>query len=105
MEKKVTNSFQMFMEDTKFIGRAYMDMVMKLSQECALDRKFHELSYISVLSAVRLHSGLRFHVISAKQLGASKEEVKSAVFVGLPAVGIMVIDALEIAMNAYDEAD
>lgn len=35
MAKKVTNSFQMFMEETKSTGKAYMDMVMQLSQESA----------------------------------------------------------------------
>lgn len=48
-------------------------------------------------------SGINFHVKSAKELGASKEEIKSAVLVGLPAVGITVIDALEAALHAYDE--
>lgn len=103
MAKKVTNSFQMFMEETKYIGKAYMDMVMQLSQESALDKKTHELSYISVLAATKMISGINFHVKSAKELGASKEEIKSAVLVGLPAVGITVIDALEVALNAYDE--
>ena len=33
MAKKVTNSFQMFMEETKYAGKAYMDMVMELYDE------------------------------------------------------------------------
>lgn len=103
MAKKVTNSFQMFMEETKYTGKAYMDMVMQMSKESALDRKTHELSYISVLAATKMNSGINFHVKSAKELGASKEEIKSAVLVGLPAVGITVIDALETALNAHDE--
>lgn len=103
MAKKVTNSFQMFMEETKYTGKAYMDMVMQLSQESVLDKKTHELSYISVLAATKMISGIHFHVKSAKELGASKEEIKSAILVGLPAVGITVIDALEVALNAYDE--
>lgn len=95
----------MFMEETSHTGKTYMDMVMALSKESALDRKVHELSYISVLAATNFISGLPFHVKSAKELNASKEEVKSAILVGLPAVGITVIDALEVALNAYDEQD
>ena len=105
MAKKVTNSFQIFMNETQHTGKAFMDMVMKLSQESALDRKTHELSYISVLAATKMISGIDFHVKSAKELGASKEEIKSAVLVGLPAVGITVVDALEIALDAYDTDD
>ena len=48
-------------------------------------------------------SGLDFHVKSAKELGASRNEVKSAVLVGLPVAGITLVDALEAALNAYDE--
>ena len=100
--KNVTNSFSLFMTETPETGKAYMDMVME-SKASALDRKTHELSYISVLAAVRMISGLDFHVKSAKELGASRNEVKSAVLVGLPVAGITLVDALEAALNAYDE--
>lgn len=101
--KNVTNSFSLFMTETPEAGKAYMDMVMKQSQASALDKKTHELAYISVLSAIRMTSGLNFHVKSAKELGATRDEVKSAVLVGLPVAGITLVDALEIALNAYDE--
>ena len=37
-----------------------------------------------------------------KSLGARRDEIISAVLVGLPAVGNIVIQALPIAINAYD---
>lgn len=101
--KNVTNSFSMFMTESPDIGKAYMDMVMKQSQMSVLDRKTHELAYISVLSAIRMTGGLNFHVKSAKDLGATRDEVKSAVLVGLPVAGITLVDSLEAALNAYDE--
>lgn len=101
--KNVTNSFSLFMTETPEAGKAYMDMVMKQSQASALDKKTHELAYISVLSAIRMTSGLNFHVKSAKELGATRDEVKSAVLVGLPVAGITLVGALEVALNAYDE--
>ena len=101
--KNVTNSFSLFMTETPEVGKAYMDMVMKQSEASALDRKTHELTYISVLAAIRMTGGLNFHVKSAKELGASRDEVKSAVLVGLPVAGITLVDALETALSAYDE--
>lgn len=101
--KNVTNSFSMFMTESPDIGKAYMDMVMKQSQMSVLDRKTHELAYISVLSTIRMKGGLNFHVKSAKDLGATRDEVKSAVLVGLPVAGITLVDSLEAALNAYDE--
>lgn len=101
--KNATNSFSVFMTESPDIGKAYMDMVMKQSQMSVLDRKTHELAYISVLSAIRMTGGLNFHVKSAKDLGATRDEVKSAVLVGLPVAGITLVDSLEAALNAYDE--
>lgn len=101
--ENVTNSFTIFLKQTGNTGKAYMDMVMQLSKDSALDRKTHELAYISVLAAIDMTNGLPFHVKSAKQLGASEEEIKSAILVGIPVVGITVIDALEIALQAYQE--
>lgn len=101
--KNVTNGFNLFMTETPETGKAYMDMVMKQSKASALDKKTHELAYISVLAAIRMTGGLNFHVKSAKELGASRDEVKSAVLVGLSVAGITLVDALEAALSAYDE--
>ena len=43
-----------------------------------------------------------FHVQAAKSAGASREEVISAVLVGLPAAGHVVTQALPLAVKAYD---
>lgn len=99
----VSNGFQVFMAEAGPVGAAYMEAVTKMSDASALDQKTAELAYISVLSALRMLGGLPFHVISAKKLGAAREEVKSAVLVGLPAVGLAVTEALPIALNSYDE--
>lgn len=100
--KNATNSFNLFLAENPETGRAYMDLVVKQSQASALDRKTQELAYIAVLSAVRMAGGLKFHVNAAKDLGATREEVKSAVLVGLPVAGITLADALEAALKAYD---
>lgn len=101
--KQVTSSFQTFMKESEEVGKAYMNLVMEESKASALDDKTKELSYIAVLAAVRMLGGIPFHVKSAKSLGATREEVKSAVLVGLPAVGLAVTDAYEIALSSYDE--
>jgi len=60
------------------------------------------LAYIAVLAALHLESGIPFHVRCAKQAGASREEVISAILVGLPAAGHVVTQVLPAAMEAYD---
>lgn len=78
------------------------EVVQKLDAASALDAKTEEIAYISVLAAVRLESGLAFHVKHAKSLGATREEIISAVLLPLPAVGNVVIQALPVALQAYD---
>ena len=49
-----------------------------------------------------LVEGIPFHVGSAKGAGASREEVISAILVGLPAAGHVVTQVLPAAVAAYD---
>ena len=51
----------------------------------------------------RSDSGLPFHVKMAKMHGATRDEVISAVLIGLPAVGNVVTASLPAVLEAYDE--
>jgi alkylhydroperoxidase/carboxymuconolactone decarboxylase family protein YurZ len=77
-------------------------MVQDLAGASALDQKTAALAYLAVLAALRMDSGVPFHVHLAKQLGASRDEIISAVLIGLPAAGHSVTHALPIALGAYD---
>lgn len=98
----VSVSFKTFMEEAPAHQAAWMQAVGKLEEATSLDPKTGELAYIAVLAAARLESGLLFHVRHAKALGATREEIISAVLIGLPAVGNTVIQALPAALEAYD---
>ncbi|MDF2859044.1 MAG: carboxymuconolactone decarboxylase [Neobacillus sp.] len=101
--KNVSNSFQVFLSEAPAHSKAWMDAVQKLDLASTLDKKTEEIAYISVMAAVGLESGMPFHVKSAKKFGATREDVKSAILLGLPAVGNKVIKALPIALDAFDE--
>ena len=99
---KVSKSFELFASEAPEFQKAWMEMVEKIDKASALDKKTEELSYISVLAALGLETGLPFHVLIAKPNGASRDEIISAVLVGLPAVGSKVINSLEIALKTHD---
>lgn len=103
--KNQFTGFQSFMKESNDVGRAYIDMILQQEKSSALDKKTRELAYIAVLSATKIMGGLVYHVQSARDLGASREEVKSAILVGLPAVGLSIIDPLEAALQAYDNTE
>lgn len=102
---KLSNSFLSFAKNTPKQQAIWMKMVSELNEVSALDSKTKALAYLSVLAALRLESGINFHVKHAKSLGATKDEVLSAILVGLPATGNIVVQSIPLAVSAYDEID
>jgi alkylhydroperoxidase/carboxymuconolactone decarboxylase family protein YurZ len=98
----VSHSFQMFFEQASGHAAAWMGAVEGLDAASALDKKTEELAYLAVLAALRMESGVPFHVASAKAAGATRDEVISAILIGLPAVGQVVIQSLPAALTTYD---
>ena len=98
----VSSAFQSFMTEAPSHAKAWSTMVQGLAGATALDRKTAALAYLAVLAALRLESGVPFHVQMAKQLGASREEIISAILIGLPAAGHSVTQLLPIALATYD---
>ncbi|WP_202845210.1 carboxymuconolactone decarboxylase family protein [Luteimonas saliphila] len=99
----VSKAFSMFMQEAPAHAEAWMQVAKSLDAASALDRKTEELAYVAVLAATGNASGIPFHVLSAKSHGASRQEILSAVLIGLPAAGAVVIGALPVALEAYDE--
>lgn len=98
----ISNAFQTFMSEAPQHAQAWGAMVQGLAGASALDKKTSTLAYLAVLAALRLESGIPFHVKAAKEAGAARDEVISAILIGLPAVGNAVTQALPAAIAAYD---
>jgi alkylhydroperoxidase/carboxymuconolactone decarboxylase family protein YurZ len=98
----VSNAFQTFIKEAPQHAQAWGEVVQKLDQASALDKKTEELTYLAVLAALRMEGGIPFHVTTAKQAGATRQEVISAILVGLPAAGHVVTQVLPAAIAAYD---
>ncbi len=101
--KLISKAFEIFMKDAPQHAAAWNSLVQDLSTANALDPKTTALAYLAVLAALGLDSGVPFHVRSAKSAGASREEVISAILVGLPAAGHGVTQALPTAVESFDE--
>lgn len=99
----ISQAFKTFMIEAPTHAKAWGEMVQAVGKANALDAKTGELAYIAVLAALNRVSGIPYHVLSAKAAGATREEVISAVLVGLPAAGHIVTQALPAAIEAYDQ--
>jgi alkylhydroperoxidase/carboxymuconolactone decarboxylase family protein YurZ len=101
-KKLISKAFQTFMQDAPKHAEAWGTLVQELAKASALDTKTGALAYLAVLAALGLESGVPFHVKSAQSAGASREEVISAILVGLPAAGHRVTRALPAAVETFD---
>jgi alkylhydroperoxidase/carboxymuconolactone decarboxylase family protein YurZ len=101
-DKLISDAFQTFLKESPKHAQAWMTATRDLGGASALDTKTHALAYLAVLAALRLESGVPFHVAHAKEAGASRDEVISAILVGLPSAGSVVTQALPAAIRAYD---
>ncbi len=101
-KKLISNAFQTFSEEAPQYAAAWMKLVQSLSSASSLDHKTHNLAYIAVLAALGRVNGIPFHVKMAKKAGASRDEIISAILVGLPPAGHIVTEALPAAIAAYD---
>ena len=101
--KLISDAFQVLLRESPQHAQAWMTAVRGLGDASALDTKTHVLAYLAVLAALRLESGVPFHVAHAREAGASRDEVISAILVGLPAAGHVVTQVLPAALRAYDD--
>ena len=91
-----------FIKEAPAHQAAWMDLICKLENAQKLVAKTAALAYLGILAALRLESGIPFHVKKAKELGTTRNEIISAILLGLPAAGNIVIQSLPIALAAYD---
>jgi alkylhydroperoxidase/carboxymuconolactone decarboxylase family protein YurZ len=97
----VSKAFLSFMTEAPEHAQAWGTMVQGLAKASALDTKTTALAYLAVLAALGLENGVPFHVKAAKEMGATRAEVISAILVGLPAAGHSVTRVLPSAIEAY----
>jgi len=99
----ISNAFQTFLKEAPEHSKAWGGAVQGLSEANKLDSKTTALAYLSLLAALRIESGIPFHVQSAKNSGASREEIISAILLGFPLAGIVVTQVLPAALKSFDE--
>ncbi|WP_304307396.1 carboxymuconolactone decarboxylase family protein [Pseudacidovorax intermedius] len=98
----VSTAFALFMKEAPAHAAAWSQAAQALGAASSLDAKTQALSYLAVLAAIGNTAGVPFHAQAARDLGATRQEVASAVLIGLPAAGATVIASLPAALAAYD---
>lgn len=100
----VSSAFEVFGSEAGAHAAAWMAATAALDEASALDPKTSDLAYLAVRAALRLESGIPFHVPQARRHGATRNEVISTVLLGLQPAGHGVTACLPAALAAYDAA-
>lgn len=98
----VSRGFELFGQEAPRTAAAFGGLVETLAAESALDEKTRHLAYVAVLAATGRTGGIAFHAGLARQAGATHAELVSAALVGMPAVGLGVLDALPAVSATAD---
>ena len=104
MHTRTRHALQSCLDEALGHAEAWLVAGRGLDSATALDEKTLHLATTAVLAAMRQVEALPLHVQLAREAGASRIEVASAVLVGLPAGGSAVLEALPVALQAYDAA-
>ncbi|MEQ9300146.1 MAG: carboxymuconolactone decarboxylase family protein [Cyclobacteriaceae bacterium] len=98
------NPLQTFVNEAPEIQKAYAGFIQSLIAEEGLDNKTKQLIYIGMKMITDDERAVRMHVPMAKNAGATREEVKTTVLLGLSVIGMKAASKyLPLVIEAYDE--
>lgn len=97
------NPFELFEKECPELAAKYNELVEVQRSSKGLDTKTKQLINIAIQTATRNPRGVKFHAMMAKNDGATKEEVISAVVMNLHLTGLAaVLDSLPAALEGYE---
>ena len=98
--RSTLNTFQ---QEAPEVAKAFDGLIDALKSTTGLDAKTKQLVYIGIKSSTGDSTAVFFHVKMAKQLGASREEIKDTILITLTVCGLKgVSTCLQTALEAYD---
>lgn len=97
------SSLDTFQNEAPEVSKAFDGLVNSLKSTTGLDAKTKQLVYIGIKSTMGDTTAVFFHVKMAKQLGATREEIRDTILITLTVCGLKgVSTCLQPALEAYD---
>ena len=104
MEEKL-GDFRYMIQDSGEVGEAYITFNRAVQSKLPFDPKTYQLFCLAYLTANRDVDGIKAHTRMAKQEGATREEVASAILAGFPFLGSNIYTCYTAAVQTYDEIE
>jgi alkylhydroperoxidase/carboxymuconolactone decarboxylase family protein YurZ len=97
------NPLQTFVEESPEIQKAYAGFIQSIIDDKGLDNKTKQLIYIGIKMVTDDERAVQMHVPMAKNAGASRDEIKTTVLLGLSVIGLKAASKyLPVVLEIYD---
>lgn len=98
------NPLDIFEKEAPEVAKAFDKLTDALKETTGLDAKTKQLVYIGIKSALADPKAIFYHVAMAKDLGATRDEIKDTILITLTVCGLKgVVSCLPVALAAYDQ--
>jgi alkylhydroperoxidase/carboxymuconolactone decarboxylase family protein YurZ len=99
------NPLDIFQKEAPEVAKAFDGLIEALKSSIGLDPKTKQLVYIGIKSSMGETTAIYYHVLMAKNLGATREEIKDTILITLSVCGLKgVASCLQTALDIYDKA-
>ncbi|MBS1527363.1 MAG: carboxymuconolactone decarboxylase family protein [Bacteroidetes bacterium] len=103
MEEPI-NPMQVFQNEASQVSKAFDGLINALENTTGLDAKTKHLIYIGIKASLDDKTAVYYHVPMAKQLGATRDEIKDTILITLTVCGVRgVANCLPLALEIYDK--
>ena len=98
------NPLNIFQKEAPEVAKAFDGLIEALKNTTGLDPKTKQLVYIGIKASMGDAIAIHYHVQMAKNLGATREEIKDTILITLSVCGLKgVAGCLPIALEIYDK--
>ena len=98
------NPLEIFQKEAPEVAKAFDGMIEALRNTTGLDAKTKQLVYIGIKSSMGDTTAIYYHVRMARNLGATREEIKDTILITLSVCGLKgVASCLPTALEVYDK--
>ncbi len=102
---KTENPLAVFTKESPDVQQAYAGFIQSLIDLKGLDNKTKQLIYIGMKMITDDEMAVQMHVPMAKTAGASREEIKGTVLLGLSVIGLKAAAKyLPMVLDTYDNS-
>lgn len=97
------NPYELFQKECPEVADRFNDLIEAQKSLKGLDAKTKQLINIAIQSSNRNSRGVQMHAMMAKNEGATREEIISAVVLNLHLSGLtVVLESLPAAINGFE---